>query len=374
MDTKIASANKRAMDSSEKILFHPEWLSIWKTSPYYAFPIYMEISPVGYCNHRCKFCAFDYLGYGKDKLDKNIIIERIGEMARMGVKAIQFAGEGEPLLHPDLAEIMINTRKCGAEISMLTNGVAMSSRFIEQALGSITWFQTSIDAGKKESYAKIHGTRSDDFQKVTNNLKYAVSYRNKHMLDCEIGAQMLLIPENYMEAVELAKILVDIGVDYFTLKPYSHHPLSAHNDIISGNNFYQKIIEVENEIKNVVSGLIEVDFRKTAMKEIESTRTYERCYSTPTAWGYLTSKGDLYSCSAYLGDERFLLGNIYQESFKRIWYGERRKEHLLCMEGFDVEKNCRRVCRMNRTNETLYELRQGKKIIPVEKPGRVNFI
>ena len=71
MNTK--NANKRAMDSDKKILFHKKWLEKWQRDSFSVFPIYMEISPAGYCNHRCKFCAFDYLGYGKDKLDKNLV-------------------------------------------------------------------------------------------------------------------------------------------------------------------------------------------------------------------------------------------------------------------------------------------------------------
>jgi len=373
MDTK--NANKRAMDSDKKILLHKEWLEKWQRDSFSVFPIYMEISPVGYCNHRCKFCAFDYLGYKKTRLSREALIRVVTEMAECGVKAIQFAGEGEPLLSPDLAEAMQTGNCAGVEISMLTNGVLLNKRFVDRALKEIKWFQVSIDAGSGITYAKIHRTSLNDFDKVLKNLRYAVSLRNKKKLPCEIGAQMILLPENYTEAVTLTKILVDAGIDYLTIKPYSHHLSSSHKDLVSGHEgFYKEAAYLEEEVTKAAKGFMEIDFRKTAMSEIETERTYDRCYSTPTAWGYITADGDLYSCSAFLGDERFLLGNIKEQSFKEIWMGEKRKTHLSFMENYDVKKNCRRICRMNRSNSTLFKIKKGEKIQAGGMLGRVNFI
>lgn len=375
MDTSERIANKRAMDSAEKVLFHKEWLESWQKDPFSVFPIYMEISPAGYCNHRCKFCAFDYLRYKKTRLSREALVKVVREMAECGVKAIQFAGEGEPLLNPYLAEAMKAASDAGVEVSMLTNGVFLDRRFVDKALKTIKWFQVSIDAGERLIYAKIHRANPKDFNKALENLSYAVSLRDKKRLSCEIGAQMILLPENYMEAVDLTRTLVDVGVDYLTIKPYSHHPLSHHKDLVSGHNcFYKKIAFLEEEVKKVAKGFMEIDFRKIAMSEIETEKTYNRCYSTPTAWGYITADGDVYSCSAFLGDKRFLLGNIKEQGFKEIWMGEKRKAHLSFMANYDVRKNCRRVCRMNRTNITLFCLKEGEKIQAGEMPGRVNFI
>jgi len=110
------------------------------------------------------------------------------------------------------------------------------------------------------------------------------------------------------------------------------------------------------------------------MTEIETERCYKTCHSTPNAWAYITASGDVYSCSAYISDERFLLGNINKNTFQEIWHGERRKAHIDFMKSFDINDYCRRVCRMNQTNKTLDAIHEGKIITPGEMPGRVNFI
>jgi radical SAM protein with 4Fe4S-binding SPASM domain len=65
------------------------------------------------------------------------------------------------------------------------------------------------------------------------------------------------------------------------------------------------------------------------------------------------STGDLYSCSAYLLDDRFNLGNITYDTFQKVWEGEKRRANW---EYITKELNiseCRVNCRMARSNEYL---------------------
>ncbi len=93
---------------SHKLLFHPERVAAWRAGEDIA-PIYMEVSPAGACNHRCRFCGLDFMGYQARFLDSELFKPQLEDMARLGLKSVMYAGEGEPLLHRHIAELVAHT-------------------------------------------------------------------------------------------------------------------------------------------------------------------------------------------------------------------------------------------------------------------------
>lgn len=351
---------------SHKLIYHPKIVSqllevdgSWEKAKQ-IFPIYMEISPVGACNHRCTFCAVDYIGYQQRTIDSGLLISRLSEMGELGVKSIMYAGEGEPLLHKNIVAIGEATHNAGIDISFTSNATVIPKGFKERVLPICAWFKASFNAGTEETYAAIHQTKKSDFNRVLLNLQEMVEYRNREKLSCTIGVQMLLLPENQYEVHALAKICSeDLGVDYLVVKPYSQH-LFSETKAYSGFN-YEGMLEMEHELSRFNSNKFKIVFRSEAMKsggELESER-YSKCNATPYLWSYVMSDGAVYSCSAFLLDERFRLGNLYEQCFKSIWQSERRKKNIEFMDNDLDISECRKNCRMDSVNRYLYDLKNN---------------
>src|SRR3972149_11508044 len=139
--------------------------------------------------------------------------------------------------------------------------------------------------------------------------------------------QMILLPENWHEAALLAEIAKNLGVNYLVVKPYSQHSFShttAYKDFR-----YSEHIGLGETLRQFNTKDFQVIFREHTMKKWDDgKRNYERCLALPF-WSYIDSGGNVWGCSAYLGDEAFRYGSIYENTFKEIWLGERRKE---CMK------------------------------------------
>ena len=354
-----------------KLMLHPERVTEWQNGradwekSKSIYPIYVEISPMGACNHRCTFCAVDYIGYQNRSLDSDTLKACLTDMARLGVRSVMFAGEGEPALYKPLPDILDLCSKVGIDTSMTTNLVPFTKNNIDSFLKNCQWIKASVNAGTKETYAKVHQCDPGDFDKVLKNIELAVETREKKGYTCTLGVQMVLLPENTDEACVLAEKLKSLGADYLVIKPYSQHKSSATRQY--ENIDYEQNLTLEDDLANLSGDGFNIVYRKlTIERAIAQEYDFKKCHSTPFFWAYIMASGDVYGCSAYLEDERFCYGNLSEQSFQKIWEGEKRRKNFhFIKDELDI-KDCRMNCRMWSANQYLWEL---------SHPGpHVNFI
>ncbi len=347
---------------SHKLMYHPDRLHQWLGKKD-IYPIYMEISPFGSCNHRCIFCALDYLEYRPVYLDTAALKCFLKDASEKGLKSVMFAGEGEPMLHKDLPQIITFARRLGLDTAITTNGTLLSEAILKNILPALSWLRFSLNAGGPKNYAAVHRANPKDFNKVLENIENAARIKRSKNLASTIGVQFLLLNENYKEAPVLAKRLKGLRADYLIIKPYSQHPKSYNR--LKQNLDYKKFLSLEKELKKYSDKNFKIIFRKNTMAKISRERPYNKCLGL-AFWAYLSSNGDLYGCSAFLGDKRFCYGNIHKLAFDKIWNGKRRKNLLRMMDTCWDIKNCREACRLDEINRYLWSLKNP--------PMHVNFI
>ena len=353
--------NDFRMDS-HKLMYHVGRLNKWLDGED-IYPIYVEISPSGACNHRCSFCALDCFGYKPLFLDKNILNKFFTQAKSFGIKSIMYAGEGEPLLHKDIAELIVNAKKNEIDVAISTNGVFLNENIINKCLSSLSWLRISLNAGTPGNYAKIHCCDPKDFNRVLKNIDKAVEFKRKNNGSCVIGVQLVLFNENINDLETLVDILKNKGVDYFVIKPFSSHPRSQSTVCTDFDS--DLCLRVEEKMEKYSNENFKIIFRSNAMKKIKEQKTYQKCLGLPF-FSHISSDGNIYPCVTFINDDKFCYGNIYKNSFSDIWKGIKRKEVLeFIANKFNIEE-CRRACRLDSINEYLWELKHPS--------SHVNFI
>lgn len=345
---------------SHKLIYHPEIVSRWLKGEN-IYPIEIEISPSGSCNHRCTFCAVDYIGYQSVFLEKNIILRDIFQMSKKGLKSVICSGEGEPLLNKDLPDIVNGIKTGGVDVAMSTNGVLFSKEKMLDCLAAFTWVRYSIASMEENSYNKIQRGKPGDLNRVKVNLAEAVRIKKDRKLKTTLGVQCLLLPDNVSQVSDMAQELCEIGVDYLTIKPYSQH---LHSENVLQID-YDEMLELEQQVKKYETENFTIHFRTKAMKKMHHRKEYKQCFGLPFMT-HIDARGNVWPCVAHIGTEEFCYGNIYEQTFEAIWEGQRRRAVVRKLNEYDVNKVCREACRLDEINKYLHELKH---------PGEhVNFI
>ena len=112
------------------------------------------------CNARCGFC-----GFALDKLpreswryvDRDGALEAIDILYREAVRYLVLTG-GEPMLHPDLLEIVQRASSLGMKVLLVTNaGLLKPHRIRELGDAGLSSFIISIDAADAETHERNRG-------------------------------------------------------------------------------------------------------------------------------------------------------------------------------------------------------------------------
>ena len=328
-------------------------------------PIHVEISPTNACNYRCVFCYADHSEHAMGTLPQEPFLKLMEDMGRMSVKSCLFAGDGEPLLNPACADAINKGRQSGIDMALNSNGLALRPQVSEKILPSLTWLRFSVMSVEPKKYAYLHGTRPESLQKAESNITAAVEIKKRDNLDVTLGIQQVLLPENGDEVFQIAQWAKNIGVDYYVLKPFSLHPFNK--DYRPGQ--IEELPEKYAEQMKEAASLTDEQFTSIIRWQTFSgspKRDYDKCLGLSFI-SQIAADGGVYSCCPFFGQERFLYGNIKEQSFEEIWHGERRKQVVKDIyENIDVHRDCMSYCRHHQINRILWDL--------TNPPAHVNFV
>ena len=159
----------------------------------------MTVAITARCNLRCLGCRYERDFMPGEQLPLAMVRNLLDDGSSLGVSTVRFYG-GEPLLHPDLPEMVRYANQVGIRPYVTTNGVLLRSRF-----------QTLYDAGLRSLSLGFYGTgerydqyvqRPKRFSEVEGGIA-AVRDRYGKAVDLQLNF-LLMRPTCTLEALETA--------------------------------------------------------------------------------------------------------------------------------------------------------------------------
>ncbi len=164
------------------------------------------------CNFRCRYCSIGVNTLYPDLMETRMALKVIDEAARLGVVHFSFGG-WEPLLHPDICEIVaaITSRKMALLFS--TNGSLLTDRMVaglnEAGLKGI---QVSIDAPTADMHHYITRSR-DTFSRIISGIE---KLKDRGVW---IKTRSVITSLNLNAVSPLIDMLVGMNIDQITIGP-----------------------------------------------------------------------------------------------------------------------------------------------------------
>lgn len=115
-------------------------------------PVLAHIIPMRRCNLACRYC--NEYDHSSNPVPLDMMKRRLDKLAELGTSVITISG-GEPLMHPELDEIIRYIRHCGMIAGLISNGYYMTPERIKRLNhAGLEYLQISIDNVEPDEVSK----------------------------------------------------------------------------------------------------------------------------------------------------------------------------------------------------------------------------
>src|SRR5436190_2946804 len=163
-------------------------------------PLLAHIIPIRRCNLACEYCN-EYDDFSKP-VPTESMFERVDKLGELGTSVITISG-GEPLLHPELDEIIHRIRKNGIIAGLITNGYLLTAERMEKLnRAGLEWLQISIDNVTPDEVSK------KSLKVLDKKLQMLADYADFHVnINSVVGGGV----HNPQDALTIGKRAMELG-------------------------------------------------------------------------------------------------------------------------------------------------------------------
>jgi len=273
-------------------------------------PVEITLEPTLKCNSNCLMCNRNF-SRKETKQSEGFLSWEVFNRIRPAFKfaeRVEFSGFGEGLLHPEYLEMLKEIKKSGPYVHCFTNGVLLSEEMGQGLVNAgMDRIGISIGGATRETYRKIRGI--DAFETVVDNIRRLNAYKQKAGKNTpELSFNVVAMTSLLGEINSLLELAADLGVS----------DISMPNLVVQGGIVRDESLWLHKEKALPVFQAAGELARRMGISfhppDLDVGRSDCNAFYRRT---YITWDGKVLSCPL----ERYVLGDILQKPFPRIWNG-----------------------------------------------------
>lgn len=291
------------------------------------------------CNLYCEHCYRDAGVKAEEELNTEQAKKMLDEIAAAGFKIMIFSG-GEPLMRPDIYELVAHARSKGLRPVFGTNGTLLTpevaGRLKEAGAAGMGISLDSVDPAKHDKFRGQQGC----WQAAVDGM------RNCRQAGLPFQIHTTVMDWNYHEVEALTDLAVKEGAvahHIFFLVP-TGRAVNIEQESLRAEQYESlltRIMEKQKQVDIELKPTCAPQFMRIA-KQMDLDVRFKRGCLAGTAYCIIGPKGDVQPC-AYLN---LPLGNVKEMSFVDIWQNNPVLKELRTMEykGGCGDCNYKKVC------------------------------
>ncbi|MEC8276563.1 MAG: radical SAM protein [Myxococcota bacterium] len=283
------------------------------------------------CNLKCAFCD---LWHGHQRLSLEQIRPILSDAVSIGTQVLVITG-GEPLLHPELCEIVRLAKSLGLSVNITTNGTRVEGMFDELVDSGVDSLSFSLD-GLKETHERIRG-KDGCFDETCSAIR-----RIRNETEIATSVYFVATSENVHELVDVYRLANGLGArfDFWPVNDAPELAIQArhHQDL-----WRKAVALISSEQPEVASrGPFYRDSLQYHSGDLYGKR---RCLGLVDQYG-IDYAGNLIPCCVWERPE-LVVGNVLDRPLRAWWVEPHVQESRRVL----VETGCSVQC----FNHSLYE-------------------
>jgi MoaA/NifB/PqqE/SkfB family radical SAM enzyme len=269
------------------------------------YPEHIEWETSTCCQLRCVFCPLKDMKRPNSLMKKEIVykvVKEIKKEAKGQIRTSYLHRIGEPLLNPDIFEMIDLVASAKIRTSISTNCLLLRERKEEIFKSRLKELTLCLDGITKETYEKYR--IGSNFEKVLSNIMDFLTDWSMKKSNIHIQVQLIRMKDNVKEVPKIKEIF---------------------SKFKNRGSF-----EILDKLYSTFGGRVE---------DLGEGKTPERRHHCPKLWREISIGVDgLVSPCCRDSDNLAVVGDVTKQSIYEIWHGERYKYYRTLFEKKRFEK------------------------------------